>query len=79
MVDKSKKKFLKELLEASEHVLQHDHPNPNRIGCPPSSVIEALANFSEGDVTVETEVIQHVTGCDPCFRQLRELRLRRRP
>lgn len=74
----SKKKLLKELLEASERALQQDHPNPNRIGCPPPSVIEALAAFSEGDVTFEAEVIQHVTECYPCFHQLRELRLRRR-
>jgi hypothetical protein len=78
MLDDSKKKFLKGLLEASESVLRQDHPNPNRLGCPSASVIEQLASFSEENVPVDAEVIRHVTECYPCFRQLRELRLSRR-
>jgi len=78
MHDDSKKKFLKELLEASETVLQKDHPNPNRIGCPGPAVLRQLADFSEEHVPVETDVIRHITECFPCFRELREMRLRRK-
>jgi hypothetical protein len=77
MLDDSKKKFLKELLKASESVLRQDHPNPNRLGCPPASIIEQLASFSEEKVPVDAEVIRHITECYPCFRQLRELWLKR--
>ena len=75
MPDDSKKKFLKELLEASEAVLQKDHPNPNRIGCPGQAVLEQVANFSAENITVEAQVIRHIAECYPCFR---ELRLRRK-
>ena len=78
MFDGSKKKFLKELLQASEAVLQKDHPNPNRIGCPGQTVLEQLENFSEEHVSVEVDVIRHISECYPCFRELREIRLRQK-
>jgi len=74
----SKKKFLKELLEASETVLQKDHPNPNRIGCPGQAVLQQFADFSGEHVPVEATVIRHIAECYPCFRELREMRLRRK-
>ena len=74
MADDSKKKFLKELLEASEAVLQKDHPNPNRIGCPGQATLQQLADLS--GVLVEADVIRHVAECYPCFRELREMRLK---
>lgn len=78
MSNDSKKKFLKHLLEVSETVLEKDHPNPNRIGCPGHAVLEQLAHFSEEHITVEAEVIQHITECFPCFRELRAMRLKRK-
>ena len=74
MSEHSKKKFLKELMEASEAVLQKDYPNPNRIGCPGHAVLWMLANFSEEHVPVEADVIRHVAECYPCFHELREMR-----
>lgn len=78
MFDDPKKKFLRELLEASEVVLERDHPNPTRIGCPGSAVLERLANFSEERVPVEADVIRHVSECFPCFHELREMRVKRK-
>jgi hypothetical protein len=45
MLRESDKKF-QDLLSALETVLQQDHPNPNRVGCPPRSTLERLAQFS---------------------------------
>jgi hypothetical protein len=73
----SKEQFLKKLMQASESVLEKDHPNPNRIGCPGHTVLKQLAEFSEGQVRVELDVIRHVAECFPCFHELRELRLSR--
>ena len=78
MFDDPKKKFLKELLEASEAVLEKDHPNPDRIGCPGGAVLEQLANFSEEHVPVDAEVIRHINECHPCFHELREMRRKRK-
>jgi hypothetical protein len=78
MHDDSKKKFLKELLAASETVLQKDHPNPNRVGCPDHAVLQRLADFSEEQIAPEPDVIRHVTECFPCFRALREMRRQRK-
>lgn len=74
----SKKKFLKALLDASETVLQKDHPNPNRIGCPGQAVLEELASFSEEHAPVDADAIRHISECYPCFRELRDMRLRRK-
>lgn len=78
MSDDKKKRFLNALLEASEAVLEKDHPNPNRIGCPGRAVLGELANFSEERVPVEADVIRHITECYPCFLELRGMRLRRK-
>lgn len=78
MFDDSQKKFFKELLQASEAVLEKDHPNPNRIGCPGRAILEQLANFSEEHVPVDADVIRHITECFPCFHELRQMRIGRK-
>ena len=78
MFDDPKKKFLRELLAATETILQKDHPNPNRIGCPGHAVLQQLADFSEGQIAPEPDVIRHVSECFPCFRELREMRRQRK-
>jgi hypothetical protein len=68
---------MKELSAASEQVLQQDHPNPDRVGCPERSILERLASFSEED-SFDHEVLRHVTTeCYPCYRELRELRAKK--
>lgn len=72
------KPTMKELSEAAERVLQQDHPNPDRTGCPDRSILEQLASFSEDDPPFDPAILRHVTAeCHPCFRDLRELRANR--
>ena len=79
MSDRSDKKIsLKELLAASEEVLQQDHPNPNRDGCPERSVLERLAAFSTADPSFDPAVLQHIAECFPCFEELRQMRAMRK-
>jgi hypothetical protein len=65
---------LKDLLAASEKVLQEDHPNPNREGCPERAVLERLADFSVEDEPFDPPVLLHIAECFPCFNELRQLR-----
>lgn len=69
--------MFQELSAASERVLQQDHPNPNRVGCPERSILEQLASFSESG-PFDYEILRHVTTeCYPCFRDLRELKAKK--
>jgi hypothetical protein len=77
MLRESDKKF-QDLLAALETVLQQDHPNPNRVGCPPHSTLERLAQFSCGDLPVDQSVLMHISECYPCAEELRRLRTTRR-
>lgn len=45
------------------------NPNPDRIGCPPSDVLRALATKQRpiGDAAYE-----HLTKCSPCYREFRQ-------
>jgi hypothetical protein len=77
MLRESDKKF-QDLLAALETVLQQDHPNPNRVGCPSHSTLERLAQFSSGDdVPADETVLMHITECYPCAEELRRLRTTR--
>lgn len=77
MPRKSDKQF-QDLLSALEIVLQQDHPNPNRVGCPPFSTLERLARFSSDDLPVEQTILMHITECYPCAEELRRLRTAQR-
>jgi hypothetical protein len=79
MPDNARRKVtFEELSAASERVLQEDHPNPDRIGCPERSALERLATFSEEDPPFDQEILRHVTSeCFPCYRELRELRAKK--
>jgi hypothetical protein len=73
--DEREEPTMKELSAAAERVLQQEHPNPDRVGCPDRSILEQLANFSEEDPPFDSDVLRHVlTECYPCFRDLRELK-----
>lgn len=67
---------LKELFSAADRVLKEDHPNPNREGCPEHSVLVRLAEFSVEDSSFDSDVLLHIAHCDPCFKELRQLRNR---
>lgn len=54
-----------------EEILLTGFPNPERKGCPPPEVIEALGNRKVGR---DHEAWQHIWGCSPCFRDFKAIR-----
>jgi hypothetical protein len=61
------------LLEILRHGLATEFPNPERIGCPGSSLLKGIA---QGKVSL-TEVepwLDHFGSCSPCFREFKEFR-----
>lgn len=60
-----------------EFILLNGFPNPERQGCPPSEVIQALGNRELGH---DHPAWQHIWNCSPCygeFKALRDARLAR--
>jgi hypothetical protein len=47
------------------------NPNPDRIGCPPDSVLVEIAQKSKPQ---DDPIFNHVERCSPCYQRLRELR-----
>jgi hypothetical protein len=81
-----RKLTIKQLLSTSERVLRQDHPNPDRVGCPPRSTLEQLPDFSVEQLThlpekkapFDRKILLHIlTECYPCYRELQELRAKR--
>jgi hypothetical protein len=54
-----------------EEILLTGFPNPERKGCPPPEVIEALGNRQPGR---DHQAWQHIWGCSPCFRDFKAIR-----
>ena len=54
-----------------EELLATAYPNPDRVGCPGSSVIEALGNQK---ISKTDPVWSHVWHCSPCFREFKVVR-----
>src|SRR5450755_3199900 len=51
-----------------------EYPNPERKGCPGSSVLEGVA-FGFSDERVESDSNwQHITHCSECYREFLEFR-----
>ena len=60
-----------------EYILLNGFPNPERKGCPPPEVIEALGNRK---LDRDDPAWQHIWGCSPCysdFKKIRDTRLAR--
>lgn len=53
-----------------ENILLHANPNPERIGCPSREELIALALRVR---EAEDPLWVHVSGCSPCFADVREL------
>ncbi len=62
----------KDLAGAFDRVVHADHPNPQRLGCPGTSVLRQLATKSESFDDQQT--LRHIGRCAPCFDELREMR-----
>jgi hypothetical protein len=61
------------LLEILRQGLATEFPNPERIGCPGSSLLKGIA---QGKISL-TEVepwLEHLGSCSPCFREFKEFR-----
>ena len=61
------------MLEILRQGLATEFPNPERIGCPGSSLLKGIA---QGKVSL-TEVgpwLDHLGSCSPCFREFQEFR-----
>jgi|SRR5208283_6124021 len=47
-----------------KHTLSHDHPNPERIGCPRHETLKRHARASR----VDGRINKHLFQCSPCYR-----------
>lgn len=60
-------------LRAAREYARSAFPNPDRVGCPGRSRLEALAR-EKSRPTVEAEDVQHVATCSPCFTEYETIR-----
>lgn len=66
---------IRKLSAEAVRLYRDEHPNPDRVGCPPFSVLEQLANFSEDQDAPDQHVVFHVfSECYPCYNDLLQLR-----
>jgi len=54
-----------------EEILLTGFPNPDRVGCPPSAVIEDLGQKKIGR---DDPAWEHIWNCSPCFRDFKVIR-----
>lgn len=55
-----------ELLRSATDAVPLDFPNPERIGCPESSTLDAIAGRRLSVPNID-DVIDHIATCSPCF------------
>lgn len=58
-----------ELLRLLRQTSLKGFPNPERKGCPNAEVLKTLALDPE-QIPATDPVIEHVTQCSPCFREM---------
>src|SRR5262249_43224086 len=61
----------REFFRALQSVVLTHFPNPERLGCPGTSVLRAIATKS---ISMRDPAIEHVGKCSPCFAELTEMR-----
>jgi hypothetical protein len=60
----------KELLGLGEEILLTDFPNPERLGCPGTEILKALAIRSRSlSLSERNRWLDHMTCCSPCFSE----------
>jgi hypothetical protein len=67
-------KMERELIRIFDDLLHSDYPNPERIGCPGTDVLDKLATSPEKFACQST--LRHLAGCAPCVDELKVLRLK---
>ena len=55
--------------EEFDRVFGGANPNPDRIGCPPSDALRALATKQR---PIEDPAYEHLAQCSPCYREFRQ-------
>lgn len=63
------------LADDLDEVLGSANPNPERIGCPGTSVLRALASR---ELPISDPGYLHLAQCSPCYCEFREMRRRQR-
>src|SRR3954451_22401536 len=58
-----------EELDPVEQVFLHAYPNPNRIGCPGSGIIRAIA---KNTLPLEHPAREHLAKCSPCYAEFKQ-------
>jgi len=76
MTGKKRPEFLDEFSEAeffgsAKSYLSEAFPNPQRIGCPPDSDLQRMAE--QPAEARDAGVSEHLTRCSPCFNRYMEL------
>ena len=67
----------KRLVKMASAVLRADCPNPERIGCPSSSAVEAVVARRLASPDFDN-VVDHIATCAPCFEEYNRQRQRYR-
>src|SRR5690349_14474519 len=60
-------------LRNSADVLTSDFPNPDRVGCPDQSMVEAIA-YRKTPLKEIAPWLKHLSVCSECFRDVSRLR-----
>jgi len=63
----------KRLLDILRQGLATEFPNPERIGCPGSSLLKGIAQ-GEVSLTEAEPWLDHLGSCSPCFQEFKEFR-----
>src|SRR5438045_1313886 len=63
----------KRLLEILRQGLATEFPNPERIGCPGSTLLKGIAQ-GKVSLTEAEPWLDHLGSCSPCFQEFKEFR-----
>jgi hypothetical protein len=56
-----------EVFRLLEQTASEDHPNPDRLGCPPTEMLTAFA-CNPREFAIQDPIFEHLSDCSPCFR-----------
>jgi hypothetical protein len=71
MPDQSPDEISNEIQHLLQQAVLNNYPNPERNGCPGTSVVREVA---QRQVPIRDAYWEHVTHCSPCFQEFLELR-----
>ncbi len=66
-----RKEELDDLISAFDRLVHHEHPNPERVGCPGPPALARLARELRSMGT--NSILDHVRQCAACLDELKEL------